>query len=168
MIITELSLLANPTAGLQQRWSVAPWHKCVTLRLATVADVARQCAQPRLVACTHCHWDVENVRSLAPSSSACSMQGVVPYGPKTIRKYKHGWVATNYCFAGMEDGLIFQSPTETSNPPHDVMFQPQMKQRCQAWHDALLQFLMLQYWKQLETTRKGPQTRCAQDHGRHA
>ena len=39
----------------------------MTLRLATVADVARQRAQPRLVASTRCHRDVENVGSLAPS-----------------------------------------------------------------------------------------------------
>ena len=34
------------------------------------------------------------------------MRGVVPYGPKTIRKYKHGRVATNYRRAGMEGGPI--------------------------------------------------------------
>ena len=35
-------------------------------------------------------------------SGACSMPGVVPYGPKTIRKYKRGQVAMHR--VGMEDG----------------------------------------------------------------
>ena len=41
---------------------------------------------------------------------------VVPYGPQPIRKYKHGWVVTNYCRVGMEDGPIFRSPEESRSP----------------------------------------------------
>ena len=51
------------------------------------------------------------------------MPGVVPYGPKTIRKYKHGRVATNHRSAGMEDGPISQS-LKTSNLQHTCQKQP--------------------------------------------
>ena len=44
------------------------------------------------------------------------MRRVVPYGPKTIRKYKHGRVATNYRRAGMEDGPISRSPKDFRSP----------------------------------------------------
>ena len=61
-------------------------------------------------------------------SGACSMQGVVPYGPKTIRKYKHGWVATNYHHAGMEDRPISRSPEDL------LGIVPSPEKGCQWWN----------------------------------